>query len=397
MAKILFIHHSGLIGGAGVSLYNVVKTLSDENEITVCLSSEPDDMLRLFEGLHKERGVRVISYGRRIGAIPFYSGGDGALSPRMFYRVSLILKQKQYWNRLIREENPDTVVVNSKTTAWMSSLSEVKKRYSICFVRETIKGNTNHPLNRKIRKYLDGFSKVVFLSKYDEEREGLVKASTEVIHNYVSDNQFDLTLKREEAAERLGIDPKGFNVLYVGGVSEIKGFDIAVRAVLSCPDDVRLIVAGNTLDDAALSKDKRERRYVRYWKDYVSLNDPKRRIRFVGRQQDMSACYTLSDVLLFPMRHPHQARPAFEAGYFHKPVIITDFENIREFVRDHDNGLLAENESVEEFADAVLALRNNQALRRTIGENNRRNTDENHNMTAACQKIRDLMKENAGS
>ena len=45
----MFIHHSGIIGGAGVSLINTIDFLSDNNEVYVYVSSEPDDMFNLFK------------------------------------------------------------------------------------------------------------------------------------------------------------------------------------------------------------------------------------------------------------------------------------------------------------------------------------------------------------
>ena len=44
MAKLMFIHHSGLVGGAGVSLINTIKAVAEENEIIVCVPSQPEDM-----------------------------------------------------------------------------------------------------------------------------------------------------------------------------------------------------------------------------------------------------------------------------------------------------------------------------------------------------------------
>ena len=396
MARVLFIHHSGLIGGAGVSLYNNVKTVAKSNEVYVALSDDPRDMLELLSPLEKELGVKLIPYGRRIGAITYYSGGDAFLSPRFIYRSALIKKQKKYWERLIEETDPDVIAVNSKTTAWLGGLSSVKKRNSICFVRETVKGNRDNFINRRITKQLDRFSKVIFLSEYDRKTEKLKNADTEVIHNYVSDGQFNTSLSKKEALEKLGITGEGFIVLYAGGVSEIKGFDIAVQAVLTCDKSVKLIVAGSDFAQAAGSKDKKTRQYVQRWKEYVSSNDKDGQIVFVGKQSDMSACYACADTVIFPMREPHQARPAFEAGYFKKPIIITDFENIKEFVRDGYNGLLAPNESVGDFARAIERLRTDAELLEKLGNNNYRNTVENHNREISCKRINAIIEEYAG-
>ncbi len=388
MAKILLIHHSGVIGGAGVSLNNMMKALRDENELYVAVSTEPDDMVKLFRS---DPSNTVIPYGRRIGALTFYSGGDSAFSPRFVYRALLIPRQKKTFDRMIAQVDPDIVVVNSMTTSWLGRLGEVKKRKSVCFVRETFRGAGNHPVNRYIKSCLEHFSKVIFLSDYDKRAASLKKASSEVLYNYIVDNQFDRSVTKKQACEKLGVDDSGFLVLFVGGVSSIKGFDVAARAVLSSDKNIRLIVAGNDFSEAARIKDRKERAYFRRWEEYIRANDPDGRIRFVGRQLDMSYCYACADAVIFPMREPHQARPAFEAGFFRKPIIITDCENIREFVTDGYNGLTAENENVEAFREKIELLAGDEALKNRLGMNNYDRYLRNHSQKAALIKLKEVI------
>lgn len=390
MARLLFIHHSGIIGGAGLSLNNVMSAVRDGNELFVLVSTEPDDMLKKFrsDGL-----IHVIPYGRRIGAVTYYSGGDRLLSPRLLYRTIMIFKQRKYFNRRIQTVDPDVVIVNSMTTSWISKLPEARKRRSICFVRETFKGNRNSMINRYIRGCLERFSRVVFLSGYDRTSASLRHAPAEVICNYVSDDQFSLSMTKRQACDRLGVPEDAFLLLYAGGVSSIKGFDIAVRAVLSSDKNIRLIVAGNDFESAAQTKDRKERKYIRSWENYIRQNDKHNRIIFVGRQSDMSSCYACSDAVIVPMREPHQSRPVFEAGCFHKPVIITNFENIREYVKDGFNGLSAKNEDVDEFREKIGMLVDDEELKRRLGENNYHCFKENHSREAVTKKLNAILKE----
>ena len=93
-------------------------------------------------------------------------------------------------------------------------------------------------------------------------------------------------------------------------------------------------------------------------------------IRFVGVQTDISLVYSASDVLVFPMKKPHQSRPAFEIGIQYKPVIISDFQNIREFIKDGDNGLVFEPNNPKELAKAIINLKSNSYLREQMGKSN---------------------------
>mgnify|MGYP003290003250 CR=1 FL=1 len=93
MAKLMFIHHSGLVGGAGVSLINVIKSVSEQHEVFVYVPCEPNDMINLLKQSEKSHGIKVKTYGRRIGAITYYSGGDTLKNMRFWYRILLIFKQ----------------------------------------------------------------------------------------------------------------------------------------------------------------------------------------------------------------------------------------------------------------------------------------------------------------
>ena len=393
MSKVLFIHHSGILGGAGISLINVVKSVAREHNVFVGVSSDPDDILTLLRQLSFENpNIKVFSYGRRIGAITYYSGGDTLFSPRLIYRYLLSFKQRKYWNRKIKEINPDVVITNSKILCWMSGLTQLKCRKSICFVRETVKGNRKTFLNNQIAKKLDKYKKVVFLSEYDKKLENLKCAEAYVVHNFISSDQFDTTLSKNEAINLLSLPKDKFYVLYVGGVSEMKGFDLIVQAVLRMDDDVHLIVAGNDFKQARVTKNKSEIDYVDKWQSHIEKEDKKGRIHFLGRVKNMSSCYAACDVLVFPMRSPHQSRPAFEAGLFMKPIIISDFENISEFVRNNENGLRFPPNDVEALTNAIMSLRNDE-LRKRLGKNNYLNTLENHNKEKSCEKIRMLIEE----
>lgn len=392
MLKLMCIHHSGLVGGAGVSFINTVKTVAEGNEVVVYVPSEPKDIYQMLKGLEAPLGIRVETYGRRIGAVTYYSGGDGVCKPRFWYRVGLILKQWRYWNTVIERENPDRVIVNSQILCWMGSLKSVRHRQSVCFVRETLNGSPRRPVNRLIARLLDRFNTVIFLSDHDKTMMGLKRANAEVVHNYVQESQFDIALSRADASKMLGLSEDTFHVLYVGGVSHMKGFDLCVDAVLKAGKAVELIVAGNDFADARVTKDKNVLRYVDKWQAAVRERDTHGQIHMLGRQRDMSACYAACDVLAFPMRSPHQSRPAFEAGYFGKPVIISAFDSIAEFVRSSDNGITVAANDVAALTRAIERLAADAALCRQLGENNRKNTQRLHDRTINCGRIKEILE-----
>lgn len=389
--RIMFIHHSGAAGGAGVSLANNVALLSENNEVTVYISSEPRFIAELLHSNCPK--AKVVEYGRRIGALTCYSGGDSVLSKRFLYRMLLIGKQFDYWNSVIQKEAPDVIILNSMILSWMSCLPALRSRKSILFVRETMQGLPKRWINKIIRGLLDKFSTVVFLCEYDRTMWRLPTAKAEVIHNSISKTQLRSGVSREDARRKWNLPHDSFIVLYVGGVNEMKGFDLAVQAVLNAGEDCHLIAAGNHFADAMHTASVAAKAYVEKWQNYVAEHDRKKQIHMLGRQSDMADLYAACDVLLFPMRSPHQARPVFEAGYYHKPVVITDFENIAEFVSDGGNGFKVPADSVDAILEKLLILKHDSVLARRMGDRNAAITAGKHDPDRNYQKLCKIIEE----
>ena len=391
--KILFIHHSGLVGGAGVSMTNLLKEAAKEHEVTVCLPTEPTDMLSLLQNCGGNKSFEIKTYGRRIGALTWYSGGNELLTLTFFYRLTLIPWQWRYWNRLIEELNPDLIICNSKILCWMGMLPAIKKRKSLCFVRETVKGEPAYFMNKLMKSRLELFTGVVFISEYDRCKENLQKAKAFVIPNYVDGTRLDNHMEREAACRQLGVSAESFNVLFAGGIFPLKGFDVAVRAVLQCPSNVHLLVAGMTFEDALGTKSSYLKEYADKWHDYINQHDKDGRIHILGKQLNMSACYAACDVLLFPMREPHQARPVFEAGYFSKPVIITDFDCIHGDVQEGKNGYLVPAEGVEAIAERIQSLQEHPETAMEMGKMNYERYQNAHSCESSLKAFNGCLEE----
>lgn len=395
MAKITIIHHSGVIGGGGVSLISIIKALAPHHNLTVLLSDSPDDILKQLTELKKDYKFQIESYGRRIGALTFYSGGDRLMSLRFLYRLSLIPKQWDYWEHKIKELDPDIVIVNSIILSWMGVLPEIKRRKSICFVRETIKGSLKLRANKIIRKLLLNFSRVVFLSEYDRRSWNFEHEKSEIIRDFVSENALDNSIQRYEATESQGLRQDSFHILYVGGVSHMKGFDLVVKASIDLNDyiDTELVVAGVDFNDRKNMGGGKLNTYENNIKNYISQSKYGNKIHLIGRQSNMSNSYAAADVLVFPMRSAHQARPIFEAGFFSKPVIISDFENIKENIIENESGLLFTPGDISDLLSKLKYIALNPGLRIAMGRKNKQLSEANHSMKENNMSLLKLISE----
>ena len=389
--KILLIHHSGLLGGAGISLYYTWKALAEKYEVSCYVPSDPPELMEFLVS----KGLKPTTYSFRLGKITYYSGGNTLVSPKFWYHALRIFTQLKFWKTIIKNESPDLVFVNSKVLCWMGVLFNEMK--SVCFVRETIPGKPKSIMNQIMRRLLDKFSLVAFLSEYDAHQTGLKNALTTISPDFLDVLEYEEIISREKACEKLGLNSEPFNVVFVGGKDPLKGLDIGLKAMSRLKDSrIQLIVAGydkiiihNHGFKGLIEKIKKQKvlKYSQNIDDYIIGNNIEDSVEYIGVQSDMRTVYTASDLLIFPMTKPHQARPAFEIGVQKKTVIISNFPNISEFVVDKKNGLTFKPNDYIELANAILRLKNDAEFRNRLGNENQEYTYKFHTAEYSVKEL----------
>lgn len=394
--KIMILHHSGSIGGAGVSVYNTIMTLRDDYEVVIYCPSSPRD----FSDFLKEKCINVKTYDFPIGSIPYYSGGPLIFSPGFIKGIINVFQCRKAWDYVLKTENPDLVIANSKILAWTSLIFRKNNQKSICYVRETRKKSILNLWNNIQKSLLDKFDGVIFISRYDQEKESLKNAETEVVPNFINRENYKPNKSRSEACKQFGINSNAFNVLFVGGMLRIKGFNTAVKTMKHLKDlNVQLIVAGDS--DFHYKPKKNigsriynyvKRAYENSIKREIDKNNLHNNIIKIGVQKDMIDVYTLADVLIFPATTPHQARPVFEAGAMKVPAIMPDFENTLEYVSHGDNGLIFKRKNPRSLADNISVLIKDEDYRKKLGEKNYESTLKYHTKETSEKLLRDMIE-----
>lgn len=123
MKKILFIHHSGSLGGAGVNVKYIANVLKTKYEVVTYCPTEPKDLSKY---LH-ENDIDVKEYQFNPGYISYYNGSNNIFSSPFISGIMGIIKNKNKWKEIIEKEKPDLVLVNSKILSWFSILTSQKK------------------------------------------------------------------------------------------------------------------------------------------------------------------------------------------------------------------------------------------------------------------------------
>lgn len=343
-------------------------SLNQKYDVTVYL---PHKDTGLYHELQK-RGICVKALNDNIGIIDSFSGSPPTFSKAFFICLAkIILHSYKAVSEIIKEEDPDMVIANSMTLSWIGRLAKKYKKIGICFVRETASAAAGMRLIYYcLNHYFDG---VAYLSEFDKNAFRGRAAVRKVIPDTIAEGHYQDVISKEEARRTFGFQSRTFYVLFTGGTNRFpKGFHIIRDAMGYLKEyDIELIVAGNE-QEAYPCSDK---------------------IRFMGIVSDMQAVYSAADVLVFPSTAPHQARPAYEAGFLRKPVIISDYQQTREYVKDGENGLTFKAGDAHMLSRCILRLYKDKRLLNDLGNNNYKYARARHDPVKCEKKLLTFIEE----
>jgi len=385
MTNVIFVHHGMGLGGAPISLSNIITTLDRTcYEPTVLLqpSAAADLMQKAGSQVQFVQHFPIVRHTT--------AGGYWAVDPRTAFQWFNCVSPQSVWRRRFSDLKADIVHLNSVTLLPLCRPAREAGARVVVSVRETVLNGTWGIRRQWMADYLTRYcDAVIHISDYDRRLLNTGAPIVEVVPNWVDMNRFDRSLSGAEVRAELGMADDQKLVVTFGGATPIKGTLDFVHAasLLQSRTDCLFGIVGmpppgastslpKRLVKAALGVDMREQIY-----SFVQKKGLTQRVRFLGLRQDIPTILAASELLVFPARRPHQARPVFEAGAMTKPVIATNFDCIYEDVEDGKNGLLVPPQNAVAMAGAIAEMLDNPARTRSMGEENYERTLRCHNQT----------------
>jgi glycosyltransferase involved in cell wall biosynthesis len=400
--KILFVHHSANIGGAGISGLNVLNSIDRElyDIVVYCnTASKNNHMTEIFHS----GGYKVIPGGSSPVIFSHCVGSEHfILSPRFILNIIRIFKDRHRIDCLIKNVAPDIVIINSMTLFWIGKTAKKHGKKTVCFFRETyvkgLLGIRTAIVKRWLGRYIDS---IAFISSHELMQSKCVKTRKTVIYNTFHEKSYS-GYDRAECMRELNLPHDPFKLLYVGGMSPLKGAYVIIKAMsLLKNENIKLVFVGfrqcdgkKRFSDCRTPKEKIKyllnMDYGKKCMDYIDKHNLGKSIVFYDYQMNMGLFYASCDALVVPITKPHQARPLFEAGCVKIPVVITNFPNIREFA-DDDSCYLFKSRDYRGLAKAILEVKRHPETAAKKVQINYINTTSRHNEQNYAREIKNLL------
>jgi len=224
--------------------------------------------------------------------------------------------------------------------------------------------HTPNYLRRFIVRCIESFDGVVVSCKRD--LEGLIRAGYHgrayQVYPYINQHEWTEPPAPEvdEFCNRFGIADDDKLILVVARMDQIKGQDLAIKALTKVPD-AKLMLVGNgsfTSSEKGGLAHPKGALWSKYLKKLAHDCGVADRVIFTGFMPDnlLKAAYTRCDLVTFPSRTEGFGLVVVEAWMYKKPVVVSDGAGVSELVMDGINGYTFESGNSDELAEKLNAV-----------------------------------------
>ncbi len=341
MARLLFVNHTGKLGGPSHSLLKLIKYLKNEHSITVVLPENGE-----LVGVLQHEGVFCKVFSFRYRHIP-------------------ILMQWMWRNKF------EAVYGNNfSRTAYIALIAAklLRKPY-VWHIREVFKdGNIKPEIYQRVR-HANALIAVSKASAYWIKKH-VPKKQVAVIYNGVELEDFpiDRQIARDFVQKELNVPRNCIIVTVVGAICHRKNQLHAIKAaakVISNHSSVVFCFLGRLQEPEYVS-------HLKLLTEKLRINE---QIHFLGFRNDVANFLRGSDLMLHvPNWDPHP-RAVIEGMAAELPVVAYDIDGISETVVSMQTGYLVPFGDVSGIYQAVEKLIKNPSLKREMGARGRKRVE----------------------
>lgn len=348
--------------GGQKSLLALIDNMDREKFTPLLLLQDDGELMQMAE----DRGVTV-----------FKQHIPGFKPPNLFK----LLRIRNRIKKFIKNNDIDIVHSDDAKFAYFSTLVAKKVNVKTIYHARVTDG-------RKYDKLLEkSIDKVIGISEATRMRfDNIPKSKFQVVHNGVNCDIFHNNYDKYEVRDRLGVEKDNKILVFVGQIKESKGLGDIFDALSSLDDlnSYKLYILGSEPEEGKLV----------IFTSLAKKLGLENIVKFVGQKSNVNEWLQAADLVLFPSHEGAEGmgRVPFEAMATSTPVIATNISGVNEAVNS-DVGILVEQESPEQLAEAITKLLNDEELYNRLATNGRKRALELFDIKVHAKNMMDLFEE----
>lgn len=362
--KVLYIQHAGDVGGSSMSLLYTIEGMREIGHTCVVALARPSTQLMR---LYMNAGFETIPWP----GLALWDHSAGAPRPlrdprtwAMYANIATGWRRTSYrLLELVDSIRPDIIHLNSMVFSIVADALIRERTPFVWHVREPPPDQGVR--TQLIRRLMMRAPQLIFISEYDRQ-QWIGTEKGHVIHNFVELERFHPSIDGQMVRQEHLIPPTAIVVLYVGGVSEVKGFFVLLDALhLLKERNVPFVclMPGTTLGESLSWQGKAASKVLPLFGSGTPKQLANRRIAEYGLTEflrplpfapDIAPFFAASDVVVFPSTKPHFARPIIESIAMQKPAVGSDLGGVRELLDIHPLGRVVPPGNASALADAIV-------------------------------------------
>ncbi|WP_079710645.1 glycosyltransferase [Paraliobacillus ryukyuensis] len=350
--KVLYVHHSGFLGGAPKSLTYLINKINRDYYQPIILTIKKGPAVKLLEST----GAKVIINQKMF---PFHGSTVSGMSFKLFLK-NILGAIPTYFSakKEIKKAKPDIIHLNSTCLFMVAKAAkDVSKDIKvISHVREplleTFAGSILRIMNKK---YVDKF---IAIDKFDSLTIDKKGENVDIIYNFVDFNQYNASKQDNSFREKLKIPKNKVVYLYSGRVVPGNGVLEMVTTFKNASyrtNEIELVIAGFYFDNSE------------YEKQVIDTCKDTQNIHLLKFTDDVPTLIANSDVMIAPFREPHFSRSIIEAAAMKKPSIASNIGGPNELIINEITGFLYSPNNYKELEKYIILISKNEKLRREMG------------------------------
>lgn len=182
-------------------------------------------------------------------------------------------------------------------------------------------------------------------------REGLAADRITHINNFAETEKVITSINRAE----FQTPDDALLILGLGRLHTSKGFDTLIKAVADL-SDIYLWIAGEGPERAALES-------------LIETLNVRDRVKLLGWRTDRAALFEACDICFFSSRYEPFGTVFVQAWAQKTPLISTDADGPKQYVRHEEDGLLVPIDNVKAFKEAITRLKDDPDLQNFLTRN----------------------------